>query len=107
MITKFPLRFDGHGINDASGRRICKLDSGEIKQYTDEGKVNPEFEWLSILFSSAPDLLEALKSLTMAVESITAHPPGSTRDELIERLHLGHDKGLREARAAIDKATRA
>jgi hypothetical protein len=51
-----PFRFDGHGINDADGKRICKVISCE--PYLEGSKRNPEFDRLSYLFASAPALVQ-------------------------------------------------
>jgi hypothetical protein len=56
------------------------------------------------LIAAAPELLEALRRLALAVESIASHEPGATRDEMIERLHIGYENQLIAARAAIAKA---
>lgn len=90
MSTNHPplWRFDGHGINDANGRRICKLTSGEVQQYDSDGKRNPEFDRLSVLISAAPELLEALQALVDC--------PDYRRIKTHE---------MRAAKAAIAKAT--
>jgi hypothetical protein len=54
--------------------------------------------------SAAPELLAALKSLTLEIESILSHEAGKTRDQLMERLHMDYDGKLRAARFAISKA---
>jgi len=54
--------------------------------------------------SAAPELLSALKSLTLEIESILSHEAGKTRDQLLERLHMDWDGKLRAARFAISKA---
>lgn len=54
--------------------------------------------------SAAPELLAALKSLTLEIESILSHEAGKTRDQLLERLHMDYDGKLRAARFAISKA---
>lgn len=74
-----------------NGSLICEMRDGPVAN--------------ARLIAAAPELLAALRRLALQVESITAHEAGPTRDELLERLHIGHDAGLREARAAIAKAT--
>lgn len=59
------------------------------------------------LISAAPELLDALRRLALAVEDIGAHGPGATRDEIIERMHRDDSGVLRSARMAILKATSA
>ena len=56
------------------------------------------------IISAAPELLSALKSLTLEIESILSHEAGKTRDQLMERLHMDYDGKLRNARLAISKA---
>ena len=56
------------------------------------------------IISAAPELLLALKSLTLEIESILSHEAGKTRDQLMERLHMDYDGKLRAARFAISKA---
>ena len=55
------------------------------------------------LISAAPDLLSALETLLSAVEFIECQSDEG-RLFSIERLHMGHDKGIREAKEAIAKA---
>ena len=55
------------------------------------------------LISSAPDLLSALEILLSAVKFIECQSDEG-RLFSIERLHMGHDKGIREAKEAIAKA---
>ena len=55
------------------------------------------------IISAAPDLLSALETLLSAVEFIECQSDEG-RLFSIERLHMGHDKGIREAKEAIAKA---
>lgn len=59
--TPQPFSFDGHGINDAQGQRVCKVSSCQPYIY-DTGKPerNREFDNLSNLFAASPVLYEAL-----------------------------------------------
>ena len=60
--TPGPWRFDGHGINGDSGRRLLKCS---LARHDDDGKINPEFDEVSRLAAAAPDLLEALRELEL------------------------------------------
>jgi hypothetical protein len=61
---KTPFRFDGHGINDANGQRICKVSCCEPYIYPNGTPVrNPEFDALSNLFAAAPEMLEVLEAV--------------------------------------------
>jgi len=62
--TPAPFRFDGHGINDANGQRVCKVTNCEPYIYPDGLPVrNSEFDRLSNLFAAAPDMHLTLKLL--------------------------------------------
>lgn len=63
-MTPTPFRFDGHGINDAMGQRICKVSSCEPYIYP-EGipQRNAEFDTLSNMFAAAPEMLASLRQL--------------------------------------------
>lgn len=64
QTTPAPFRFDGHGINDAEGQRICKVTSCDPYIYPDGGpKRNEEFDRLSNLFAGAPELLRVLEAI--------------------------------------------
>jgi hypothetical protein len=59
--TPTPFGFDGHGINDAEGQRICKVVSCGPYLYSDGvAKRNEEFDRLSNLFAAAPEMQAAL-----------------------------------------------
>jgi hypothetical protein len=89
--TPEPWKFDGHGINDAEGKRIAKVCSCEPYIYP-EGRVerNKEFDRISNLFAGAPELLAALISVTDHLERI-----GDSRKDA---------PFIKQARAAIAKA---
>ena len=53
--------FDGHGINDENGTRICKVTS--LEPYTDGNKRNAEFDRISNLIAAAPEMLDEMKNL--------------------------------------------
>jgi hypothetical protein len=60
----YPFRFDGHGINDAEGQRIFKVQSIEPYDYESGRPVrNPEYDRLSNMLKAAPQLLEACKAI--------------------------------------------
>lgn len=62
MQTPTPFSFDGHGINDAQGQRIAKVSSCEPYTYeTGQPQRNAEFDQLSNLFATAPELLKELE----------------------------------------------
>jgi hypothetical protein len=74
MKTPVPFRFDGHGINDAEGQRIAKVSSCEPYVYpAGQPQRNSEFDELSNLFASAPELLAALKDAKKELEQMHAH----------------------------------
>ena len=56
------------------------------------------------LIAAAPEILEALERAKRVLEDIGAHAPGATRDEIIERIHMGHDGILRRIGSCIAKA---
>jgi hypothetical protein len=61
IITPFPFRFDGHGVNDANGQRIAKVESCGPYTYDSGSPVrNAEFDYLSNLFKAAPLLYDVL-----------------------------------------------
>jgi hypothetical protein len=56
LKTPTPFRFDGHGINDAEGQRVCKVSSCEPYVYPDgRPNRNEEFDELSKMFALAPE----------------------------------------------------
>lgn len=68
--TPMPFSFDGHGINDAEGQRICKVSSCDPYIHIGVGvKRNPEFDGLSNLFAAAPEMFEALRLVLRDKES--------------------------------------
>lgn len=89
--------------------QIRARHDSEIGERVDDIKDNPveesEADANADLISAAPDMLEALRRLALVVEDIGAHGPGATRDEIIERMHRDDSGVLRQARAAIRKAT--
>ena len=66
--------FDGHGINDENGTRICKVTS--LEPYTDGNKRNAEFDRISNLIAAAPEMYTAVKNLAecMKNEADGFHP---------------------------------
>jgi len=70
MNRPTPFRFDGHGINDGDGQRICKVECCPTFIETDDHEkhpsgmmLNPEFLELSKTFAAAPSLLEVAKQI--------------------------------------------
>lgn len=57
-----PWRFDGHGINDKEGNRICKVQSCNPYE-TEAGRLvrNRTFDNISNMIKAAPDMFAALK----------------------------------------------
>jgi len=53
-----PWRFDGHGINDANGQRICKVSNSE--PYIENVR-NKRFGDDSHLIKMAPEMYKVLK----------------------------------------------
>jgi len=96
--TPTPFRFDGHGINDADGQRICKVTSCDPYIYPDGQPIrNAEFDQLSNLFATAPELLNALKDLLHVIRM-----PRENSDQLAGRLNsVVMDRAIE----AIRKAT--
>lgn len=63
-----PWRFDGHGINDANGERICKVTNSE--RCLENGRdYNPKFLADSLLIKEAPTMLDVLKRIAPALET--------------------------------------
>ena len=88
--TPTPFRFDGHGVNDANGRRIAKLtECGSIPQCLDDMSSNPELDRVGNMLAAAPELLEACRT----AEANLA--PAYSSDHIV----------LQRLRAAITKAT--
>lgn len=54
-----PWRFDGHGINDANGERICKVSHERLLE--DQRTWNPKFIGDSHLIQMAPEMYKVLK----------------------------------------------
>jgi hypothetical protein len=94
--TPAPFSFDGHGINDAEGQRICKVGSCDPYIYPDGiPKRNPEFDGLSNLFAVAPEMFDVLKRIAettcdhgpqefcprLEAEQIIAKAKGETHEE--------------------------
>lgn len=76
-LTPAPFRFDGHGINDADGRRICQVTSCE--PYLDGNRRNPEFDRLSYLFAASPALVHGYEVI---LDRLSFQP--MTNDELVQ-----------------------
>jgi hypothetical protein len=90
LHTPAPWKHDSTwGIIKYGKTEICALHSGNLAN--------------AHLISAAPDLLSALETLLSAVEFIECQSDEG-RLFSIERLHMGHDKGIREAKEAIAKA---
>lgn len=64
-----PFRFDGHGINDANGKRLAKVTT---EQWTagPRTEIDPEFKRLSLLMAAAPELQTALEDLINDLEGL-------------------------------------
>lgn len=74
--------FDGHGINDENGARVCKVQ--HLQPYTDGNKRNAEFDRISNLIACAPEMLEALKAY---VEDVSKDSDGNERTMSIMDWH--------------------
>jgi hypothetical protein len=101
-----PFSFDGHGVNDADGQRICKVTSCEPYVYdTGLPQRNPEFDTLSNLFAAAPELL---KRLQISNDNISlAHSEKQERSECafdVDTCNCGLALNWRNNRTAIAKA---
>lgn len=94
-----PWRFDGHGINDANGNRICKVQSCE--PYT-HPKGRPErnrtFDEISNLIKVAPTLVSVIGCLMESAKH--GHAPGEC-----ERGTCQLCLDLASAKLAIDSIT--
>lgn len=55
-----PWRFDGHGVNDANGQRICKVSNSE-RCLDDQRTWNPIFLNDSHLVQMSPEMYKVLK----------------------------------------------
>ena len=62
-----PWRFDGHGINDANGQRICKVSHERC--LLDQRTWNPVFIGDSLLIREAPTMLDVLERIGPALET--------------------------------------
>ena len=72
--------------------------SGNDRAYSERQEANLR------LIAAAPELLKALERAKRVLEDIGSHALGATRDEIIERIHMGHDGILRDIGSAISKA---
>ncbi len=80
-----PFRFDGHGVNDANGRRICKVTC--LEPYANNQR-QEDFDKLSILLAAAPELAETLDGLHKALSRmIEKHDPDSIEAEWLQHSH--------------------
>jgi hypothetical protein len=68
MNSPKPWRFDGHGINDANGERICKVSNSERCLENQRG-FNPKFLADSLLIKEAPTMLDVLERIGPALET--------------------------------------
>ena len=98
------LRADRSECNESNGKEMAGClarDDGSVAAYfPTESAIKND----GPLLLHAPELLEALERAKRVLEDIGSHAPGATRDEIIERIHMGHDGILREMGAAIAKA---
>jgi hypothetical protein len=78
--TPGPWHFDGHGINDSNGQRICKVCHSERYLYPKGRAVNNvRYEADSQLIAAAPDLLEWVKRL---LKSLDDNAYGTSEEQL-------------------------
>ena len=94
--TKGPWSFDGHGINDSEGNRICKVTN--VERYDLMAKpvvLDKEFKANSLLIASAPELLESLKSLHDILSAF--------RGDRIPIKDKGINESINKAQSLINK----
>jgi hypothetical protein len=70
-LAPAPWRFDGHGINDSEGQRICKVSCCEPYIYdTGQPQRNAEFDRLSNLIAAVNEMREALEAALYGMDEI-------------------------------------
>lgn len=114
LKTPAPFRFDGHGVNDNEGQRICKVQSCEPYNYGNGSpERNGEFDALSHLFAASAELYEALdlicRDYCPACGCDRHDTAGCNHCQLIQRgveaLDKASGKNIRLKFAATSEAT--
>ena len=103
--TPGPWKIDGGGNKVSSNSKLIAHVYGHLENgrpsdiaWSIEDRDNAR------LIGAAPELLAALERAKRVLEDLGSHAPGATRDEIIERMHMGHDGILREIGSCIAKA---
>lgn len=99
------MHFDGHGINDETGRRVATLTEG--MKFLDNGQRNPEGERYAKLFAAAPALAEQLSDLLVAMKDLRKELRATMRFDVKKHYSLmvadvQADKASMRAEAALE-----
>lgn len=68
----FPFSFDGHGVNDADGRRVLTVS---VEKYTDGTKRNDQADILGRLGENSPNMVRALLAAEKHLTDLIAKDP--------------------------------
>lgn len=75
LTHPFPFSFDGHGVNDADGRRLLTVS---VEKYPDGQTRNPQADILGRLGANSPNMLRALVEAEKHLRSLIETDPNTS-----------------------------